>query len=53
MRRLAAVGESTTVMTRVAALARPTFVSGEYVNCGSTRALEKRFFDILIAEVNR
>lgn len=53
MRRLAAVGESTAVMIRVAALARPTFVSGEYVNCGSTRALEKRSFGTLIAEVNR
>ena len=51
--RLAPSGDSTAVITRVEALARPTFVSGEYVNCGSTRALEKRFFDILTAEVNR
>ena len=27
--------------------------SDEYVNCGSTRALEKRFFDLLTAEGNR
>jgi len=41
------------VFTTVAAQARPVFVSGEYVNCGSTRALEKRFFDILTAELRR
>jgi len=46
-------GDSTTVATRMNAMARPTFVSGEYVNCGSTRALEKRFFDLLSAQVNR
>jgi hypothetical protein len=51
--RLAPAGDSTAVVTRVDALARPTFVSGEYVNCGSTRALEKRFFDILAAELKR
>jgi len=26
-------------------------VSGEYINCGSTRALEKRFFDLLNVEL--
>jgi hypothetical protein len=46
-------GDSTNVTTRMTALARPTFVSGEYVNCGSTRTLEKRFFDLLNAEVRR
>lgn len=51
--RLAPAGDSTTVATTVDALARPIFVSGEYVNCGSTRALEKRFFDILNAELRR
>ncbi len=51
--RLAPSADSTAVITRVEALARPTFVSGEYVNCGSTRALEKRFFDLLSAQVNR
>lgn len=51
--RLAPSGDSTAVVTRVEALARPTFVSGEYVNCGSTRALEKRFFDLLTSAVNR
>lgn len=50
---LAPAGDSTTVSTNVNALARPVFVSGEYVNCGSTRALEKRFFDILTAELRR
>ena len=46
-------GDSTGVTTRMTALARPTFVSGEYVNCGSTRILEKRFFDLLATEVRR
>ena len=53
MTRLAPSGDTTAVITRVDALARPVFVSGEYVNCGSTRALEKRFFDLLTTEVNR
>lgn len=53
MTRLAPSGDTTAVITRVDALARPVFVSGEYVNCGSTRLLEKRFFDLLTAEVNR
>jgi hypothetical protein len=48
-----AAGDSTNVSTTVTAQARPVFVSGEYVNCGSTRALEKRFFDILTAELRR
>ena len=52
-RLLPGAGDSTTVSTTVDALARPVFVSGEYVNCGSTRALEKRFFDILDAELRR
>lgn len=51
--QLVPAGDSTTVATRMDALARPTFVSGEYVNCGSTRTLEKRFFDLLTTEVNR
>jgi hypothetical protein len=51
--RLVPSGDTTAVITKVDALARPTFVAGEYVNCGSTRLLEKRFFDILAAEVNR
>ncbi len=51
--RLLPSGDTTAVVTRVDALARPVFVSGEYVNCGSTRALEKRFFDLLAAEVKR
>jgi hypothetical protein len=52
-RLVPAAGDSTTVATTVTAQARPVFVSGEYVNCGSTRALEKRFFDILTAELRR
>lgn len=48
-----AAGDSTTVSTTVAAQARPVFVSGEYVNCGSTRALERRFFDLLNVELHR
>jgi hypothetical protein len=52
-RLLPATGDSTTVSTTVTAQARPVFVSGEYVNCGSTRALEKRFFDILTTELRR
>ena len=48
-----AAGDSTSVSTTVDALARPVFVSGEYVNCGSTRALEKRFFDLLSVEMRR
>jgi hypothetical protein len=51
--RLTPDGDSTAVATTVNALARPVFVSGEYVNCGSTRALEKRFFDILNVELRR
>jgi hypothetical protein len=39
--------DTTAVSTTVSAMARPVFVSGEYINCGSTRALEKRFFDVL------
>jgi hypothetical protein len=46
-----AASDSTAVSTTVSALARPVFVSGEYVNCGSTRALEKRFFDLLSVEL--
>lgn len=45
--------DSTAVTTNVTAMARPVFVSGEYVNCGSTRALEKRFFDLLAVELHR
>jgi hypothetical protein len=52
-RLLPAGGDSTTVSTTVDALARPVFVSGEYVNCGSNRTLEKRFFDLLNAELRR
>jgi hypothetical protein len=44
-------GDSTGVSTTVDAMARPVFVSGEYINCGSTRALEKRFFDLLNVEL--
>jgi hypothetical protein len=50
---LAASSDTTGVSTTVSALARPVFVSGEYVNCGSTRALEKRFFDILRVQLRR
>jgi hypothetical protein len=46
-----ATNDSTAVSTNVTAMARPVFVSGEYVNCGSTRALEKRFFDLLSVEL--
>jgi hypothetical protein len=52
-RLVPAAGDSTAVSTTVTAQARPVFVSGEYVNCGSTRALEKRFFDILNVELRR
>ena len=45
-------GDSTAVSTIVDAMARPVFVSGEYINCGSTRALEKRFFDLLGVELH-
>jgi hypothetical protein len=45
--------DTTAVSTTVSAMARPVFVSGEYVNCGSTRALEKRFFDLLSIELRR
>lgn len=48
-----AAGDSTMVSTTVTAQARPVFVSGEYVNCGSTRALEQRFFDLLNVELHR
>lgn len=44
-------GDTTAVSTTVDALARPVFVSGEYINCGSTRALEKRFFELLNVEL--
>ncbi len=51
--RLAPVsGDTTAVSTTVDAMARPVFVSGEYINCGSTRALEKRFFDALNVELH-
>jgi len=43
--------DSTEVSTTLDAMARPVFVSGEYINCGSTRALEKRFFDLLSVEL--
>jgi len=43
--------DTTAVSTTVSAMARPVFVSGEYVNCGSTRALEKRFFELLNVEL--
>lgn len=46
-----ASGDTTAVSTTVSAMARPVFVSGEYINCGSTRALEKRFFDLLNVEL--
>jgi hypothetical protein len=52
-RLVPAAGDSTAVSTTVTAQARPVFVSGEYVNCGSTRALEQRFFDLLNAELRR
>ena len=42
-----AASDTTAVSTTVSAMARPVFVSGEYINCGTTRALEKRFFDLL------
>lgn len=45
--QLTPAGDTTAVSTTVDALARPVFVSGEYINCGTTRALEKRFFDAL------
>lgn len=45
-------GDSTAVSTTVDAMARPVFVSGEYINCGSTRALEKRFFELLSVELH-
>ena len=45
-------GDSTAVSTTVDAMARPVFVSGEYINCGSTRALEKRFFEALNVELH-
>jgi hypothetical protein len=48
-----AASDSTAVSTNVTAMARPVFVSGDYVNCGSTRALEKRFFDLLTVELRR
>ena len=50
---LPTAGDTTGVSTTVTAMARPVFVSGEYVNCGSTRALEKRFFDILGVQLRR
>lgn len=49
--QLTPAGDTTAVSTTVSALARPVFVSGEYINCGTTRALEKRFFDILSVEM--
>ena len=49
---LPASGDTTAVSTTVNAMARPVFVSGEYVNCGSTRALEKRFFELLSVELS-
>lgn len=45
--------ESTTISTTVDAMGRPVFLSAEYVHCGSKGGLEKRFFDILNAELRR
>lgn len=46
-------GDSTTVSTTVDAMGRPVFLSSEYIHCGSKGGIEKRFFDILRAELLR
>jgi hypothetical protein len=45
--------DATTVTTTIDAMGRPVFVSAEYIHCGSTGGIEKRFFDILNAELLR
>jgi hypothetical protein len=44
---------STTVTTTVQAMARPVSVSGEFIRCSSTGALETRLGDIVAARLNR
>lgn len=44
---------ATTVTTTIDAMGRPVFVSAEYIHCGSKGGLEKKFFDILNAELLR
>lgn len=44
---------TTTVTTTVDAMGRPVFVASEYIHCGSKGGIEKRFFDILNAELLR
>ena len=48
-----AASGATTVVTTVEAMGRPVFLSSEYIHCGSTGGIEKRFFAILDAEVHR
>jgi hypothetical protein len=45
--------DSTTVSVSVDAMGRPVFVSAEYIHCGSTGGIEKRFFEILRSELKR
>ena len=49
----AGTGDATTVTTTVDAMGRPVFVAAEYIHCGSKGGIEKRFFDILNAELLR
>ena len=43
----AGTSDSTRVSITVSAMGRPVFLSAEYVRCGSTGGLEKRFFETL------
>lgn len=43
----------TTITTTVQAMARPVSVSGEYIRCSSTGALENRLGDIVAARLRR
>jgi hypothetical protein len=44
---------ATTVVVTVDGMGRPIFLSSEYVHCGSKGGLEKRFFEVLEAELRR
>ena len=50
-RTLPGTGDSTVVSTTLDAMARPVFVSSEYIHCGTTGALERRLLETLAVQL--
>jgi hypothetical protein len=52
-RMVPGAGDSTVVSTTLDAMARPVFVSSEYIHCGTTGALERRLLETIAVQTAR